>query len=480
MYARAISTYWYEKSMTATKNDNTPLSSSIIAIKDATAKASDYLSELAERDVAPSPLALENLRYFEEELPAYSSDPLEVLELLHTYGSPATVATAGGRFYGLVVGGSVPAAAGARVLNAAWDQMATTDATSPVSVALENVASKWVVELLGLPAQSSVGYVSGTTMGNFVCLSAARHALLARQGWNVETQGLYDAPKLHVVASQEMHITVKKVLSMLGLGSANVEYVACDSDGAMRIDALPVLTEMSIVLTQAGNVNSGACDPIGEIAKRAAGSGAWVHVDGAFGLWAAASRSRASLLPDLELADSWVTDGHKWLNTPYDCGMAICKHPAQVHKAMSTVAPYLKVGSAAAPKDMVPELSRTVRGVEMWATVRSLGKQGVEDLVDRCCNHASMMADALRGMGFEVLNKVVLNQVVATLDSKQHLMIKLAERVVASGEAWFGPTHWRGKDAFRISFSSWVTSDDDVLRAIEAIKLAAEELELFP
>jgi glutamate/tyrosine decarboxylase-like PLP-dependent enzyme len=465
--------------MTSPKTDDSPLSSSIIAIEHAATKASEYLSGLAERNVAPSPLALKNLHFFDEALPAHSSDPLEVLELLHRYGSPATVATAGGRVYGLVVGGSVPAAAGARVLNAAWDQLATTDATSPVGVALENVASKWVLELLGLPTQSSVGYVSGTTMGNFVCLSAARHALLAKQGWDVETQGLYGAPPLHVVASQEVHITVKKVLSMLGLGSANIQYVDCDDDGAMLIDALPDLTEMSLVLTQAGNVNSGACDPIGEIAKRAADCGAWVHVDGAFGLWAAASSSKRALLPDLALADSWVTDGHKWLNTPYDCGMAICKHPAQVHKAMSTVAPYLKVGSAAAPKDMVPELSRTVRGVEMWATVRSLGRRGVEDLVDRCCGHASMMADALRGMGFQVLNKVVLNQVVVTVESKQHLMTELADRVVASGEAWMGPTQWQSKDAIRISFSSWVTSDHDVQRAIAAIKVAAQELELF-
>ena len=458
---------------------SSPLADSVHAIEVASKMAAEYLTSLPERRVAPSDLALTNLEHFNEPLPHDLSDPAQTLELLHRYGSPATVATAAGRFFGLVVGGSIPAAAGARVLNAAWDQMATTDATSPVAVALEKVASGWVLELLGLPSESSVGYVSGTTMGNFVCLSAARHALLNKQGWNVEKQGLYGAPKLHVVASEETHITVKKVLSMLGLGSDNVNYVACDQDGAMRLDKLPPLTELSVVLTQAGNVNSGACDPIGEIARIAKQSGAWVHVDGAFGLWAAASRTKRALLPNLELADSWVTDGHKWLNTPYDCGMAICKHPSQVHAAMSTVAPYLKMGSAAAPKDMVPELSRTVRGVEMWATLRSLGRQGVEDLIDRCCDHAQIMAQALSGLGFEVLNQVVLNQVVATYPGKENQMTRLAEHVVHSGEAWFGPTHWRGRDAFRISFSSWVTSEADVHRAIAAIKLAGAEMELF-
>lgn len=459
--------------------NNDPLAVSAQAIETAAVMAVDYLAELSGRVVAPNDQSIFNLSRFEEPLPNSSTSPLETLELLNKFGSPATVATAAGRFFGLVVGGSIPAAAGARVLNSAWDQMATTDATSPVAVALERVAAAWVLDLLGLPSDCSVGYVSGTTMGNFVCLSAARHALLSKQGWDVEKQGLYDAPRLHIVASEEMHITVKKVLSMLGLGSANVEYVPCDNDGAMRVGELPELHDLSIVLTQAGNVNSGACDPIGAIAKKAAGSGAWVHVDGAFGLWAAASKTRRYLLADVALADSWVTDGHKWLNTPYDCGIAICKHPQQVHNAMSTVAPYLKVGSSAAPKDMVPELSRTVRGVELWATIRSLGRQGVEDLVDRCCEHAQKMAHALSAMGFNVLNDVVLNQVVATMDGKEHMMNDLANRVIASGDAWFGPTHWRNKDAFRISFSSWVTSDADVDKAIEAIRVAANELAIL-
>lgn len=459
--------------------DTDPLYQTANTIQHAASLAASYIQALSARSVAPSEHSIALLDKFNTTLPEQASDPLKTLQMLNEYGAPATVATAAGRFFGLVVGGSIPAAAGARVLNAAWDQMATSDATSPVAVALEQVVGRWVLDILGLPPQSSVGYVSGTTMGNFVCLSAARHALLGRKGWDVERQGLFDAPKLHVVASEEIHITVKKVLSMLGLGSDNVEYVPCTADGVMIAEQLPVLSDLSIVLTQAGNVNSGACDPIAEVANKAKEAGAWVHVDGAFGLWAAASQNKRHLLQGLEHADSWVTDGHKWLNTPYDCGIAICKHPHYVHNAMSTVAPYLKVGSAAAPKDMVPELSRTVRGIELWATLHSLGKQGVEDLVDRCCRHAQMMAVALQEMGFEVLNEVVLNQVVATKRGQEERMSDLANEVIASGEAWFGPTHWRGKDAFRISFSSWVTRDSDVERAINAIRRAAQKLAIM-
>lgn len=397
-------------------------------------------------------------------------DPLETIEKLDRLGSPATVATAAGRFFGLVVGGSLPATVGARVLNSAWDQLATMDATSPVGVELEQVAANWVLEVLDLPKESSVGFVTGTTMGNFVCLAAARHALLKRQGWDVEAQGLNGAPKIHIVASAEIHITVKKVLSMLGLGYADIEYAACDDDGAMLVDELPKLSELSLVLTQAGNVNSGAIDPISKISEAAREVGAWVHVDGAFGLWAAASSNKRHLIEGFENADSWVTDGHKWLNTPYDCGLAICKHPQDIHSSMATIAPYLEVGVHVAPKDMIPELSRSARGLDIWAALRSLGREGVEDLIDRCCTNASLMAASLEGMGFTILNQVVLNQVVVTLNGHEDKMAQLAMRVNRSGEAWFGPTIWKGRAAFRMSFSSWVTNEDDVVRTANAIR----------
>ena len=463
---------------TSPKSNDSTLDKVADTLLDAANMASEYLRELQTRSVAPSSVALEQLKGLCEPLPVAPSDPAETIELLHRLGSPATVATAAGRFYGLVVGGSLPATVGARVMTTAWDQLVTLKATSPVGVAIEQVASQWLLQILRLHERCSVGYVSGTTMGNFVCLSAARHCLLQRQGWNVEKQGLSGAPAIHIVASQEMHITVKKVLSLLGFGYDCVDYVPCDDDGAMCLDQLPKLHSNSLVLTQAGNVNSGAMDPIGKIAEMAKKVGAWVHVDGAFGLWAAASDNKRFLLAGYEQADSWVTDGHKWLNTPYDCGVAICKHPLMIHNAMSTTAPYLVTGVQAEPKDMVPELSRSARAVDMWAALRSLGRSGVQELVDRCCVHAQQMKSALEAMGFVVLNKVVINQVVATYPGAEHRMAALSEHVINSGDAWFGPTQWQGKQALRLSFSSWLTTTADVERTIAAIVDAMECLEI--
>lgn len=439
-------------------------------------RAAKYLGSISARKVVPSNEAISMLAKLHETLPHEPSDPLETIALLDDVGSPATMATAAGRFFGLVVGGSLPAALGARVICAAWDQLVTTGKTSPIGFELEKISSQWILDILNLPQACSVGFLSGSTMGNFMCIAAARHQLLERNGWDVERQGLFDAPKLHVVASEEIHVTVKKVLSMLGLGSDNIDYVKCDADGAMLVSELPVLTSSSLVLTQAGNVNSGACDPIGEISDTANEVGAWVHVDGAFGLWAAASESKRHLLNGVSKASSWVTDGHKWLNTPYDCGIAICKYPMAVHAAMSTVAPYLIAGNDVSPKDMVPELSRSARAVEVWAALRSLGRSGVEDLINRCCRHAEMMSAELEKLGFTILNEVVLNQVVATFSEQPAKIDLLVSQVNASGDAWFGPTHWRGQPAFRISFSSWVTTNSDVEITIASIKTAMQEL----
>lgn len=461
-------------------NDNNPnpLHSSIEVLDCATKYAEHYLANIYNRRVAPDANAVTQLAKLDIELPDTPNDPTQTLALLHETGSPATVATTGGRFYGLVVGGALPATVGARTLGVAWDQLATSEATSPVSMQLERTASKWLLELFGLPSQSSVGFVSGTTMGNFICLAAARHAQLAKQGWDVEKQGLYGAPPLHIVASEEIHVTVKKVLAMLGHGSENVDLVATDRNGAMLVKGLPALTANSIVLTQAGNVNSGAIDPISEIADRAHKDGAWVHVDGAFGLWAAACKDKRNLITGFDKADSWVTDGHKWLNTPYDCGIAFCKHPQAMHNAMSTVAPYLSKGFEAAPKDMVPELSRSARAMDIWAALHSLGRSGVDDLISRCCRHARLAAELLEERGFEILNDVQLNQVVVSHRTHESRLADLVDLVCESGEAWFGVTHWKGRDGFRLSFSSWVTQDQDLHRLVTAIHTAAQELKL--
>lgn len=456
-----------------------PLISSIEVLDLASEYSKRYLAEINTRRVEPGATAINALSNLDMPLPVSGTPPKHTISLLNEIGGPATVATAGGRFFGLVVGGSLPATVGARVLNAAWDQLATSSSTSPIAIQLEKVVSGWLLELFGLPPCSSVGLLSGTTMGNFICLAAARHKLLARQGWNAEEQGLNGAPALHIVASEEIHVTVKKVLSMLGFGHANVEYVACDENGAMMIDALPELSEMSLVLAQAGNVNSGAFDPISKIAEKTKEVGAWLHVDGAFGLWAATSKAKKHALLGYENADSWVTDGHKWLNTPYDCGIAICRHPEAMHNSMSTVAPYFAKGFDAAPKDMVPELSRSLRASEVWAALHSLGKEGIEELVDRCCKHATMAAQRLEQEGFDIVNEVNLNQVVVSHSKYEAKMAELAEQVCASGEAWFGATHWKGRDGFRMSFSSWVTQDEDVERALNAIIKAARKMKIL-
>lgn len=442
-----------------------PLTQSISAITEASQMAQNYLGTLSDRAVAADKGAIDALDFFDAALPETPTQ--DTLAVLDHYGSPATTTSAGGRFFGLVMGGSLPAALGARVLTSAWDQAVFNDAISPIGVKLEQVASGWLLDLLGLPCESSVGFVTGATMANFTCLAGARHALLKKQGWDVEQKGLWQAPPLRVVIGEQAHVTVLKALSMLGFGTDMIERVACDDQGRMNVDALPALDAHTIVVVQSGNVNSGASDPVAEICAKA--NGAWVHVDGAFGLWAAVSAKTRGQLAGYEAADSWVTDGHKWLNTPYDCGIAICKHPTAIHAAMATQAPYLKVGGTAAPKDMVPEFSRAARGVEIWAALHSLGRQGIADLIERCCDHAQTLAKGLEQQGFEILNDVVLNQVVATLSGHEHQMADLCVAVQDSGEAWFGPTTFAGRPAFRLSVANWSTTKDDIERTLAVI-----------
>ncbi|MCB1465795.1 MAG: aspartate aminotransferase family protein [Rhizobiaceae bacterium] len=444
------------------------------AVALAAQRAEAYLNLAETRAISPSLRAIEGLARFDELLPDGPSDPLSTIRLLDEFGSPATTITTAGRYFGLVVGGTLPAALGARILASAWDQVAFNDATSPIAVKLEQVATRWLLALFGLPDKCSVGFVSGATMGNFTCIAAARHALLERQGWDVQKQGLNGAPRLRIVAGKQIHVTVMKALSMLGLGTDKIEWVACDDQGRMMLDDLPSTDETTLILTQAGNVHSGACDPIGAVAEKA--GGAWVHVDGAFGLWAAASPSTRSQIVGFEAADSWVTDGHKWLNTAYDSGLAICRHPAAIHAAMATQAPYLKAGGTAAPKDMVPEFSRSARGVEVWAALHSLGREGIRHLIDRSCQYALTLATGLEELGFEILNDVVLNQVVATVPGFEARSRDIAQHVQTSGEAWFGPTTWQGREAIRFSIASWATTDTDIQRVLRAVATAKQTL----
>jgi glutamate/tyrosine decarboxylase-like PLP-dependent enzyme len=407
------------------------------------------------------------LRGFDEPLPAGSCAPAETLRLLDELGSPATTAMAGPRFFGFVIGGTLPVTLAANWLAGAWDQNTGLYRPTPGTAFLEQVSLRWLLELLGLPAACGGAFVTGATVANLCGLAAARHAVLKRAGWNVEASGLFGAPAITVVLGAEAHPSVAKSLGLLGLGRSRVTKVPVDAQGRMRLDALPELHGPTIVCVQAGNVNTGSFDPIDEICRRARAAGAWVHVDGAFGLWAAATpRGMAE-------ADSWATDAHKWLNVPYDCGLAFVRDSHALQAAMAITAEYLPTDSEYRnPGDFTPELSRRARGVEVWAALRTLGRSGVAAMIERNCAQARRFAAKLSALGFEVLNEVVLNQVLVSFGDPERTK-DVIQRVQEDGTCWAGVTVWQGRTAMRISVISWATTDADVDRSVEAIARAA-------
>jgi len=441
----------------------------------ATQRSIRYLERLETRKVAPSPEAISRLTEFDGALPDGPTDPEAVLALLDDFGSPATVSTAGSRYFGFVIGGSLPVTVAANWLAGAWDQNAGLEVSSPVAAALEQITLRWLLDVLFLPAEAGVGFVTGATMANFTGLAAARHAILQTLGWDVEAHGLFGAPPVTVVVGDEVHVSALKALSLLGLGRDRVVRVPVDGQGRVRADALPELSSSTIVCIQAGNVNTGAFDPAREICAAAHEAGAWVHVDGAFGLWAAAAPERAHLTAGFEDADSWATDAHKWLNVPYDSGLAFCRNPAHLQAAMASSAAYLVQGEKREPDQFTPEMSRRARGVEIWAVLRSLGRSGLADLIERTCRHASRFAAGLSEAGYQILNDVALNQVLVSFGDAE-----TTRRVIAGvqedGTCWCGGTVWQGHTAMRISVSSWATTEEDVERSLDAIlRIAAEQ-----
>lgn len=441
---------------------------------DAAIRASGYLAEIGERRVWPTAEAVAALEEIDGPLPEEPAAPLEVLATIDRVGSPATVGTQGGRFFGFVIGGTQPAALAASWMVSAWDQNGAMRVMSPAAAAFEDVALGWVRELLGLPACCAGAIVTGATMANFTGLAAARHALLDRAGWDVENDGLFGAPPLTVVVGEEVHVSLVKALGMLGLGRRRLVRVPVDGQGRMRVDALPPLDARTIVCIQAGNVNTGAFDPAAEICRAARRAGAWVHVDGAFGLFAAMSPRYRALTAGFADADSWATDGHKWPNVGYDCGVAYVRDPEALRAAMAMAAAYLPPGARREPCHYTPELSRRARGVELWAAVRAMGRRGMAELIERTCAHARRFADGLRRAGFEILNDVVINQVLVSFGSAERTMRVMAQ-VQEEGVCWCGETEWQGRVAMRISVSSWVTSDADVDASLRAILRAARK-----
>ncbi len=437
-------------------------------LRGAAERALKYAADIAERRVAPEERDVQRLARFRERLPAKPSDARHMIAMLDEIGSPATVATTGGRYFGFVIGGTLPAALAANWLAAAWDQNAALRSMSPVAAELEEVALGWVCEALGLPEDCEGGLVTCATTANFTALAAARHALLARAGWNVEDDGMFGAPPIDVVVGEEVHASLLKALSLAGFGKKRVICVQADHQGRMRADKLPQLSKRTIVCIQAGNVNSGAFDPAAEICERAHAREAWVHVDGAFGLWAAVSPKYRHLTAGFEQADSWATDAHKWPNVSYDSGIVLVKKGMALRAAMTMTAAYLEAGARREPMYHTPEASRKARGVELWAALKALGREGLCSLVERTCAHAQRFAEGLRDAGFEVLNDVVINQLLVSFGGSEATQ-KVIRAVQEDGTCWCGGTTWQGKSAMRISVSSWATTEADVETSLKAI-----------
>ena len=439
---------------------------------DAADRALRYLESLDERPVAPDPEAVARLSELDVPLPEEPSDPAATIAELDRH-SGAVMAMSGPRFFGFVIGGTLPAALAANWLATAWDQNSAYFRSSPLTEKVEDVALDWLVDLLELPAGTGAGFVTGATVANFTCLAAARHAVLREVGWDVEADGLFGAPPVSVIIGDEAHPSLIKALGLLGFGRNRVVHVPVDEQGRMRADAFPQdMSTPAIVCLQAGNVNTGAFDPAEAIIPQAKAAGAWVHVDAAFGLWATASPRYAHLMAGYTAADSWATDAHKLLNTPYDSGLAFVRDPETLRSAMAVTAAYLPAPATRDAASYVPELSRRARGVEVWAALRCLGRSGVAELVERTCRLARMFADGLRAAGFQILNDVVLNQVLVSFGDPA-----ATERAIAAiqsdGTCWAGVTRWQGHTAMRISVSCWRTTEVDVERSLAAIVRAA-------
>ena len=443
--------------------------------------AAQYLESLDGRPVAP-PASVGELRAaLSGPLPPGPTDPEQVLAELIEAAEPGVVGIAGGRYFGFVIGGSLPAALAADWLTSTWDQNAGLLAAGPSAAVVEEVAIEWLRELLGLPGGISAGFVTGCQLAHVTALAAARHHVLAQAGWDLAAKGLQGSPRIRILVGAERHVTIDRAFRFLGLGADQIEEVPADAQGRMLASQLRPALERAggptIVCAQAGNVNTGSFDALDEVADAVEGTGAWLHVDGAFGLWAAASPRLRHLLAGSERADSWATDGHKWLNVPYDSGIAFCAHPESHHASTAVRAAYLQQADDIGgrdPMDWTPEFSRRARGFPIYAAIRSLGRSGIAALVEGTCDRAQQFAELLGAAdGVEIVNEVVLNQVLVRFGDDDEATREIVRRVQEDGTCWLGGTVWGGRAAMRISVSSWQTTPEDVERSAAAILEAA-------
>ena len=451
-------------------------------LRSAADRALVYAAGIDERNAAPSAEAIAGLAEFDEPFPAEPTDPADAIELLERVGGPATMGSTGPNYFGFVNGATFPVALGAAFIADVWDQNAALPVMSPVAAKLHDVSARWLTDALRLPEGTDVAYVTGATVANATCLAAARDAQLAARGWDGPTRGLFGAPPLQVVVGAQVHSTIRKSLSLVGLGSERVTVVPADDQGRMRADQLPDLDPTDgpiIVCAQAGEVNTGAFDPFDAIADWAAARDAWMHVDGAFGLWALADPSRGHLVNGLPRADSWATDGHKWLNVTYDCGIAFVRRQGALRRTFASMAGYLPPETGFEAMHHTPQSSQRARQVEVWAVLRFLGRSGLAALVQRASDAAATMAtlldEELGGAGLEILNDVVLNQVLVRFVDGPTTG-RLIAAIQRDGRVWCGPTSWRGATAMRISVSSWKTTDDDARRAAGVIVECARDI----
>ncbi len=457
-------------------NSRIVLHPSEVALQLAAQRSYEYLRGIGARRVAPSEEALAGLARFHESFPDTGRDACETIAMLDKLGAPATVATTGGRYFGFVMGGTLPASLAASWMATTWDQNAVLRVMSPIAAELEEIVLGWVCDVLGLPQECAGGLVTCATTANFTALAAALHALLAKQGWNVGDDGMFGAPPVQVVVGEEVHASVLKALNLAGFGRKRVTVVEADGQGRMRVEKLPKLDGSTLVCIQAGNVNSGAFDPAREICERAREANAWVHVDGAFGLWAGASPKYKHLVSGFELADSWATDAHKWPNINYDSGIVVVRDATALQTAMTISGAYLQPEALREPALHTPDASRRARGIELWAGLRSLGRSGLAELIERTCAYAQRFAEGLQKAGYEILNDVVINQVMVSFGSAEKTR-EVIRRVQEDGTCWCGGTEWKDRTAMRISVSSWATTSEDVEKSLAAMLRIARETE---
>lgn len=434
-----------------------------------------YQETVSARNVYPTEEALKNLQHFAEELPSSSTPAKAVIELLNKYGSPATVTQTGGRYFGFVNGGAVPVGLAVKWLSDFWDQNTAMQVLSPVSSKLEVVVEKWLQQLFNLPDRTAAGFVSGSFAATFCSLAAARYRILNRKGWDVNEKGLYNSPPIRIVTSKQAHSTVLKAIGLLGLGKENIEWVNTDEQGRIKTNEIPDLDDNTIIILQAGNVNSGCYEDFETICNKANKVNAWVHIDGAFGLWANAVHELKHLTRGIEKANSWAVDGHKTLNTPYDCGIILCEDREALVAALHMSGSYIVTGNERDGMFYTPEMSRRSRIIELWAIMKYLGKEGINEMVWGLHQRATQFAELLRNYDFEILNEVVFNQILVYYKTDEDTM-SILKKIQELRECWVGGSEWQGKKVIRISVCSWATTEEDIIISATSFAKSKEQI----